>query len=430
MLSSGISFGGLVSGLDTGSIISQLVALKRAPIVRLEDEKKDLQRGLTILNDLKAAVERLGAAAKGLDSRQEFVAKGVTSGNESVVTATAGSAAPLGTFSLDNVVLATQQQYLSQGFGSIDDDVGTGTVSLTIGGETTDVTLDAGASSLGDLKQAINDANVGATATTIFDGTNTFLLVVSDQAGTENAVTVDVSGLSGGTSPTFTETVATDASFTLEGVPITGTGNVVSDALDGVTFTLQGAGSTTFTVEADNEALKANLQEFADAYNEVITLANAQSEEGATLNGSSFVRSIQSRISSVVTTAIDTVGDFRVLAEAGLSLDREGQISLDSTKLDEALAQDYDSVVNLFIQNGTTAGVASLMTSTVDDLTDFASGLFKVREDSVDNRIENIDSRILREERSVESYEEYLNRRFTAMESLLNQLQAQAGFLG
>jgi flagellar hook-associated protein 2 len=65
---SGISFGGLVSGLDTGSIVSQLVALRRRPIVRLEQKKTDLNRGLAALNDLKAALAKLDTAAKALDT--------------------------------------------------------------------------------------------------------------------------------------------------------------------------------------------------------------------------------------------------------------------------------------------------------------------------------------------------------------------------
>ena len=97
---SSISFGGIVSGLDTGSIVSQLVALRRRPIVRLEAKKTDLNRSIAALDDLKAALAKLDAAAKALDTEGEFNSKVGRSGNEDLFTATANSKTPSGVYQI------------------------------------------------------------------------------------------------------------------------------------------------------------------------------------------------------------------------------------------------------------------------------------------------------------------------------------------
>ena len=71
----GISFSGVASGLDTGSIVQQLVALRRQPILRYEDKKNDLQRSISALSDLRSAVDKLRKAAEGLDTESEFTSR-------------------------------------------------------------------------------------------------------------------------------------------------------------------------------------------------------------------------------------------------------------------------------------------------------------------------------------------------------------------
>jgi flagellar hook-associated protein 2 len=112
-----------------------------------------------------------------------------------------------------------------------------------------------------------------------------------------------------------------------------------------------------------------------------------------------------------------------------VELDRDGKLSLDKTKLTQALEQDYASVVNLFVDGTGSTGVAASLATSIDSMTDFADGLFKSRTDSMQNRISRIDDDIANQERSVSSYEELLNRKFTAMEVAIAQLQAQSGGL-
>ncbi len=432
-MGSPISFGGIASGLDTQNIVASLVGLRRQPIFRLQTQKDSLNQGLSILGDLKTAVTAFGAAAEKLSSRNGFVAKGGTSSNEDAFTATATSFAALGSYAIDIQNLATAQRDVSQGFAEATTGVGSGTFSVTANGETTDITVNPG-STLADLKDAINGAGAGVTATIINDGVDpAFRLVVSsNETGSSGAFSLDASGLSGGLQPAFDvndQVAAGDANFTIDGIAIVSSSNSPSTAIEGITISLESVGAGTLTVGADNEELKENLQSFVDAYNDVMTIVNGQSERGAPLNGSSLVRAIQDRVTGVLNRSVANPGSYRVVAEAGLSLDQEGILALDGAKLEEALGTDFESVTSLFIEENGSVGVAAQLTNVVDDITDFTQGLFKTRENAIDAQIKNIDGRIEREERSVAGYEELLNRKFTALEVLVSRLQSQSGFL-
>lgn len=425
-----ISFGGLASGLDTEQIVSQMVAIRRRPILALESQKTDVQRGIAILDDIRANLVKLQEAADKLNTSQEFVAKAASSDDESIAGVTAGSASPLGNFAIVVDSLAQTHRMASGVYAETTESVGTGTFSITVDGTTTDVTLAAGADSLADLKTAINDSDAGVTASIMNDGTGYRLLLSADSSGANGSFTVDGSGLSGGSAPTFTvQSTGADASFSIDGISITSPDNTVTDALEGVTLELEKVGSTSVTIEADDTALAENLQEMVDAYNAVVDAINAQSQEGSPLNGNSLLRTVQSRLGTIFATGMDTGGDFRTAGEAGISLDRDGHLSLDQAKLKDALDQDYDSVVNLFVEGSSTNGVAANLVQTIDDLTDFADGLFRSSKDAMNDRIERITDEIETKERSVEIYADTLNRKFTAMEVAIAQLQAQGSGL-
>ncbi len=425
-----ISFGGVASGIDTDSIVAQMVALRRRPITALETQKTDIKHGISILDDIRENLLKLQTAAEKLDTAAEFSAKSGSSANESILTASASSASPLGTFALVVSNLAETHRLASSAYTNSTDSVGTGTFSFTLNGTQTDVTLSAGADSLADLKTAINDAGAGVTASIMNDGSGYRLLLSSDETGSAGVFTVDASGLSGGTAPTFTtQSTGIDANFSIDGIAITSSSNTITDALEGVTLNLKTTGSTTVTIESNADDLATNLTEFITAYNAVIDAINAQSEDGAPLNGNSLLRSVQSRLGTTLATAVDTGGDFRTTGEVGLTLDREGKLSLDKTKLTAALEQDYQSVVNLFVDSNNATGIAASLVTSIDGMTDFADGLFRSRKDSMNDEIKRIDSNIERQERSVTSYEQLLNRKFTAMEIAIARLQAQSGGL-
>ncbi len=428
----GISFGGIVSGLDTGSIVSQLVALRRQPIQRLETKKTNLNRSIAAMDDLKAALAKLDSAAKALDTQGEFNSKVGRSGNEDFFTASADSSTPNGVYQITVDRLAQTHREVSQSYASTTDSVGTGDFTFTLDGVVTTVSLTAGGDTLADLKSAINAADAGVNATIVNDGTGYRLLLGADESGVANRFTVDASGLTGGTALTITNsTLGDDAQITIDGsISVTSSTNTVSDALEGLKLELKAEGTTEVTVEGDSSELAKKIQAFADAYNGVVDLLDNQNKAGGALENSPLVRTIRSRLSSTMTSRVDTGGTFGVAADIGLSLDRYGKMVFDSSKLGDAIEQDYQSVLELFTREAGEGdvGIASAIKSTVDGINASSNGLLRFRKDAIDSEIKRLDSRIERDERSISIYEQTLNRKFSAMEQTISRLQSQAGF--
>ncbi len=430
-----ISFGGLASGMDTDTIIRSLVAIRRQPIVRLEDRISGYNQTKSAYSDLESKLRDLMAKAQELDTPTEFASLSATSGDESLLTATAGSLAQQGSYSVTVNNLATAQKDRSQGYDASTDSVGTGTFTITVDGDPTDITLSAGTSSLADLKFAINEADAGVTATIIYDGSETggyHLVLTAEETGTDAAFSVDASGLTGGTALSFTSVdPAGNAELLIDGLTVASQTNSISTAIEGVTLELEDADPLTeFTLDVglDSDALKTKVSEFVDAYNEVFTYIDAQREDDATLNGDRTLRSVVDRIQRIMTTALPS-GDVTMLYQAGVKQAEDGYLTFDETAFTEQVAADYQGVRDLFVSNGDHEGTVYLLGVALDDMTDSVEGMFKISRDALDDRIETAEDTIDRYELVVSSYEERLKAQFTAMENMVATLQSQGSAL-
>lgn len=429
-----ISFGGLASGLDTEYIIRSLVAIRRQPIDRLESRIDGYNQRKSAYSDMENKLKALQTAVEALDSPTEFASLSATSGDETALTATAGALAQQGTYTVTVDQLAAAQKDRSQGYDASTDSVGTGTFTITVNGEPTDITLTAGASSLADLKFAINEANVGVTATIIFDGSETggyHLVMTSEEEGTDAAFSVDTSGLSGGTVPTFTNVQpAQTAQLTIDGLTVTSQTNSIADAIEGVTLELTAETATQFQlqVDVDATALKDKVKTFVDAYNEVFTYVETQRADEATLRGDTSVRSAVDRIQRIMTSALPGA-EISMLYQAGVKQAEDGFLTFDESEFTEQVADDYSGVRDLFVGSGDHEGTVYLLGLALDDMNDATDGLFKIARDSLDDRVDDAEDRIVHYEDIVASYEERITAQFTAMESLVATLQAQGSAL-
>jgi len=420
--------------MDTASIVRQLVALRRQPIMRLESKIDVYKRTKSAYSDLETKVKNLMSMAQDLDTPQEYSSLAVTSGNEGVLTATAGYQAQQGSYDIIVNTLAEAQKDRTQGYDSLMADVGTGTMTILVNGNPTDISLAAGASSLADLRFAINESGAGVTATILHDGSETggyYLVVSAEQTGTDAAFSIDTSGLSGGTSPAFITTqTAVNASLEIDGLTVTSQTNSVAGAIEGVTLELTGTDATEFNlnVGVDPEALKEKVQSFVDAYNELFSYVELQRGEEATLRGDSNIRSITSRIQRIMTTSLSG-GDITMFAQVGVKQIEDGLLSFDENVFTTAVAEDYTGVRNLFVSSGTHEGTVYLLGEALDDMTDSIDGMFKFSQEALDDRIENAEDSITRYERIVSSYEARITAQFTAMERLIANIQNQGNAL-
>jgi flagellar hook-associated protein 2 len=431
-----VSFSGLATGLDTGKIISQLVELKRAPIYRLQKDKKSYQDQISALGTLKTKLLAVQTAARKLDTAGEFSSAKASSSVAEALTATASGTAAPGQYDIVVKTLATSQKLQSQGYASRLDTVGSGTMSITVGGETKSLTL-VGVTTLEGLAGLINDNFEGVSASVLNTGSGTepFRLVVNGAAaGSANAFTLDLSGLAGGVLPVMTtRETASDATLTVDGIDVVATSNTPSDIISGLTLNLLKADETktiTVSVERDTAGIAAKVKGLVDAYNDLQAFLDKQTGVEGTLKGNAAARSVESRMTGLMGSALEGgLGDITSMFQLGIKRGEGGALEFDESKFKDVLAGQFGGVRDFFINREGNVGKAYLLDQAIKDMTRSTDGLFKISTDSLNRRIKNTDGSIERYERSIESYQTTMQRRFTAMEQMVSQLQTQGNSL-
>jgi len=429
-----ISAPGVGSGLDVNSIVSQLMAVERQPLNRLEADKRDLQAQLSAFGKLKSGLSTFQSALAGLKSLDAFKLFTATSSDETAFTATADSNAAISTNSIDVVQLAVADKLASQAIAD------TGTTTLGGSGDQMTITVNgsafvvnAGGMTLSQLRDAINSDpnNVGVSASIISEtSTSNRLVLTSNETGTANSISTAFTGTLGTDLGLTQITPPKDAQITIDNTfTVTRSSNVISDALSGVTLTLKAPTTATATlaVDRDVEGIKANVQTFVDAYNELKTTMDGLSGVGNDLEADSTLRSIQNQMRGVFNTAPSGLaGSYNFLAEIGVSFQKDGTLSVDSSALDTAIATDFSGVADLFANDnqGYLFRLDSVITGFVQ-----TSGLINTREDGLNTRISTTDKRISDLEYRLQLREDGLRKQFTSLDELIGQLNGTSQFL-
>ncbi len=461
-MSSGTFVGGLISGIDTASLINSLMTLERRPRDLLTSRQSTLTSQQSLMADFKNKITALRDAARAIDNRtsdlgataasEELLSFKTKSSDDEIVTATATGAASAGSYSVRVNQLARVGREFSRGFASDTSTIASSGQTMTIDyGGTADITLTVGASglSLQGLRDAINtDADNGGNvrAEVVYDGSTYRLLVSGVETGAANEITVttDIPGPSATTflDPTL-EQAAQDSSIEVLGLTVTREGNTVSDAIPGVTLTLGGTHSatdltdaSTITVSRDDSAIAAKLQKLVDTYNGVREFVsgqitpNATTRRGGPLSTDPTLRDVEQRIQSVLVREFDFSGNsLNGLSGIGLSFDSKGRLNLDSSELTEALDANPQNVRQLLSGDGTTDGLAMGIASVLDDVLDSTDGVIAARESGFTSRLKDIDTQLEKIDRQLAAKELSLRLKFAALESTLAGLQTQSGYL-
>ncbi|RUQ28762.1 MAG: flagellar hook protein [Candidatus Competibacteraceae bacterium] len=389
-----ITSSGLASGLDINSILTKLMDAERAPTTkRLDNQEAQIQAKLTGIGTFKGAVSDFRAAVAGISSATKFQNLSATVSNGDLFSASATSAAQAGSYDIKVTKLAQAQKLATAkdaNFTAISDVLGSGTLTFQFGtlagGEftanpaktTKTVTIDPTNNTLAGVRDAINKADVGVSATLIKDGDQYRLSISATDAGAANSLKIGVTDTDGNSTdqtglsmlaynPTLADGVAgknmvqtvaaQNAELTVDGLDITSASNSVVGVVPGVTLTLKSTSdtATTLNVAQDNSTATKAVEAFVAGYNKLmethksLTFFNAQTGQGGALIGNASVRSITSQIRNALTSAITgTTGTMRSLADAGISLQRDGTLKLDGGKLDTALKADPQAVAGLF----------------------------------------------------------------------------------
>ncbi len=440
-----ITFGGLATGLDTNALIDGLMAVERLPLTRNQQLQTDLTSAQTTLSSLLGYVSSIKTAAEDLDSASEFVSITASSDDDAVVVSATGTANP-GNYTVDVVAIAQEQRDRSTGYGSSTDPRGqTGTLSVTVGGYP-QVDIDVIASdSLADIAAKINNSGAHLNASVIYDGANYYIVTQGNYTGSTNAITFQETGttlgLHGGAG---TYQAAQDADFWLDGVGVgihvTGHNNQFNDVIPGISLVLTDTttSSANISLATDPTALETKLNTFIDAYNVAVVAGHNAAGWGETaasneyLAGDSAIRSSLDRLGLTVSSQVSGLsGRYTMLASIGVNLTQNGTLELDSAALQSALEDDADAVGKVFIGDSAlgATGIMEQIQDVVDQLTDSSNGVLQSRYDVFGERIEDLQDQELTLERRLDDYEDLLRNRFTQLEMLVSQIQAQGNAL-
>ena len=373
-----ISVTGLSTGLDTASIVSKLIEVKRRPIDIISAKKDLMDAELSELQSLNIRLLSFQNTVKSMKTSDGFLTKtGAFSNNNAsdsnkVVALIASSAAASGSFSLVVNSLAKAEKEVSEGFASTSSSISTGTFFIKVGSTTTSIRINSSSNTLQGLKDAINASSADVTATILNDGSSTNphrLIITSKNAGTENAMSIShvptsflgAGPVADGTVLTFDEVQsATNASISLDGISITTSSNILTGIIEGVTIELGSVGSGTITIGSDPDSVKTSIEKFVSEYNEVVNFINDQfffdAETGETgiLFGNTAVIDLQSTMRDIVTSEIPGLtSTFKTLAQIGITTNSISKnIVINNGDLTDAFITDIDAVVNLFIGSG------------------------------------------------------------------------------
>lgn len=385
---------GLASGLDINAIVEKLMAVERRPLQTLATRESATKERISAYGQIKSALAALQTAAASVSSVAPFRSTLAQVSDPAVFTASTGDGAVAGRYDIEVSALARAQKLASSGFAAATDVVGTGTLTFEFGttsGTTftpdaslaaRTVTIAAGQDSLSGVRDAVNAAKIGVTATIVDDGSATGkrLVFTSDASGAarsmrigvadDDAANGDAAGLSrlawdpagtpGAGKNLEQKAVAQDAAFSVDGIAITSSSNTVGSAIAGVTLNLAGETDgtpATLVIGRNGQAAAVAMQTFVKAYNDAATLLDAltrydaTARKASTLTGDSTARSVQTQLRGLLSAAAQLVPG-KSLADAGITSQRDGRLAFDPAKLDALLASDASSVESMFAALG------------------------------------------------------------------------------
>lgn len=435
-----VQFSGLATGIDTARLIDALVQTERLPILRIQNRQASLNSISSSFTTLLNRLNELESKAKDLKDQTGINATQTSTSSEDFLSVSSDGNASAGVYNVVVKQLAQREKEASQGFADVDtESAGTGTLSITVGGVQTDVPITNG--TLGGIKDAIKASGAEVDVTILNDGSASpfRLLVTAREAGDANTITLDESGLSGGTKTlSFGELQAAQSSIVeVDTIEITRESNLLTDVIEGVTLNLTSADetqTTEITIEVDVEGIKENVQGFIDKYNSVMSFINDQTrfnnETGAAgrLLGDYTVNNVQRRLRSLVTGAISgATGDFGSLSQIGIRTGVNGQLSIDSEEFQDAVEQDLQGVLSLF-QEGE-GNISGSLEDYLKEATRSGDGILASRQSSIKNQVKDLQTRVDYHERRVERFQQAQTRRFAALERTISGLQSQQAFL-
>jgi flagellar hook-associated protein 2 len=425
---------GIGSGLDISAIVSSLTsAFGAAQTSQLTNQQTTLDSEVSAYGTFTAALDTLQAALTPLQDPSQLAGFSATVADKNIASATTTSDAVAGSYSLLVNNLATVATATSAPLSSTAA-VGTGTLTIQVGGASTAINIDSSNNTLAGIAAAINSApNVGVSASVITTTDGSRLVLTGTTTGAANQITVTPSGGDGGLASLALTTVpAQDASFSINGFPATSGSNVVANAISGVTINLQQASApatpTTLTISPDTSSAQTSIDSFVTAVNGVLssiqtlTSYNPSTQVAGPLNGNATLEAFQNQLQSILGQFTNSGGAVKSLTDLGITAGTDGTYSTDDTTLGNALSASLASVGNLL---GGTNGIATQINNLVNGYTQ-PGGLLDTINQGLQTSLTNVNTQQTALAAQLAAYSARLTAEYNAMDTavaLLKQTQ-------
>jgi flagellar hook-associated protein 2 len=449
---------GLASGIDTNSIVSQLMSIERQPQVRLQQQQTVEAARQQALRDVNTRLQNLQNAIADLRDPSTWAdQQEVDSSDTSLVTAVRTGGAAAGGYQVTVTQLARAQQ-LTQSSG-ISAASAVGTLTIQVGSGTAVKVNVAAGDSLQTLADKINGSSGSPTYATVVNGK---LILSSKTTGAAN--TISVTGSEAADFGFAQSQSALDASYAIDGASKTSASNVVTDGMAGVTLTLKGVtsgGPVSVTVGSpgpDTESVQSKVQAFVDQYNSTIDFIQGKLTEKPILNpqsdpdrakgvlyGDAGLEDLLANLRSAISAPVPgRPTAYSLLAQVGVStgaavgsgaLNQDsiaGKLTLDSTALSNALNSDFSDTKVLFTNtagSGPTLGLAQRLNALVDAQTNATSGILTNRITAEQSEIDDLKRQSDDMNQLLTDKEASLRSQYAAMETAMSKAQSQGQWL-
>ena len=434
------------SGIDLEGLLTKLMTAEQAPLTALKTKVTASNTRISSLGTLNSALATLQTAAAamktsiGQTAANKYSTFSASVSDASVATASTTTGAAAGTYKLTDIVLATAQQITKTGVsaptvaGSLSIQVGSGAAVNVAMGEN---------STLSDVASAINSSSAGVTASIVTSGGTSYLTLTANNTGAANKITITGSDTTGGGTTWQTalgysssaanswtqKTAAADASLSIDGVAVTSASNTLT-SIRGLSVNLLKAGATTVTVAKDSTtSLTAALNAFVTTYNSAnstmggLGAYNATTKKAGALQGSAILHTAQAQMrSQLFSNPTGGSSPYQLLSDIGVSVAKDGSLSVDSTKLNKAITADFATVAGLVAKvgaafdtslkaivgsDGSIAAATKSANTTITGLTD--------RQTAVSLRLTKIEA--------------IYRKQFTALDTLVSQMKSTSSYL-
>ncbi|MDZ7924546.1 MAG: flagellar filament capping protein FliD [Marinagarivorans sp.] len=378
---------GAGSGIDTKNLVKQLVEIERsAPQQRIDTKRELRETQISDFGKIKSALSTFQASAAALIKPEGLFSKSAsfTDSNVIVPTSLDTKVAP-GTYKFTVDTLAQSQTLASGEYTSVDDAVGTGTITFNFGawdGATFNtnggspavpIVIDSSNNSLKGLKEAINDAKMGVTASIVNNGSG-YVLSINAQAGLNHQLKIDVD--EGATAPENTDSIGlsrfaydaaiagfttqkqigTDADLTVNGLSVTRSSNTITDLVEGLTLDLlkSAPGETvSITVSDDKTFAKQTTRDFVDAYNALLTELepvigfDKENDKRGSLSNDALAKSIVGQMRNIFASGVPGMSEnavFTALTNLGIRTELDGTLTIKDEEFDKAFSDRFEDI--------------------------------------------------------------------------------------